>query len=346
MPFISSIRSVYGPIGRFGRIFGSKDAITGGTISSAGGYRIHTFTDVGTSQFNMSMVPSALNIEYLIIAGGGSGSWTSYQSGGYIGGGGAGGYRTGTISSGPANYPIVVGAGGFNNGSSSWSNGLNSSFNGIVSIGGGSSGAPASGGQSGPTGPEVLPQPGGSGSGSYFAKTAGTGTSGQGYPGGTSTPSGTNGGGGGGAGGTGGNGYDYAGYNFPDQQGVGGAGGAGMSSSINGTSITRASGGGGSGARNNWDTAFPGTYVGPTPGGGGRGFNDTSNIFPPAQYYGAQYWAKVGAPGTGGGGGGGSTNGNEDFRPASGGAWVPGPTTTDAGNVGGSGIVIIRYPYP
>jgi hypothetical protein len=335
MPFISTIRSVYGPIGRMGRIIGAKDAITGGTISSAGGYRIHTFTDVGTSQFNMSMVASALNIEYLIIAGGGGGS------GEYSGGGGAGGYRTGTISSGPANYPIAVGMGGA--GGAYGFNGGNSSFNGVISTGGGSSGGPAPSSNAGPSGPEVLPQSGGSGAGgAVFGdppyKSPGSGTSGQGFSGGTAlstygVPAGTswpaayytNGdGGGGGAGGVGGNASRNTGY---IQNGSGGAGGAGMSSSITGSSITRASGGGGSGRREYWGGDSIEPYQAPTPGGGGRGWSaNRHDNWPPGQTGGAIYYAEAGTPNTGGGGGSGYSG--------------------YGGGMGGSGIVIVRYTFP
>jgi hypothetical protein len=349
MPFISSIRSVYGPIGRMGRIIGAKDAITGGIISSAGGYRIHTFTDVGTSYFNMSMVASALNIEYLIIAGGGSGGYYGGMNPGspgstYWGGGGAGGYRTGTIPSSPANYPVVVGAGGYNYSSTNWSNGLNSSFNGVSSVGGGTSGGSQPSGQGGPTGPEVLPQIGGSGAGGYIAKTPGSGTSGQGSAGGTSTSSGTNGGGGGGAGGVGANGIDQAAGVLTN--GYGGIGGAGMSSSINGSSITRASGGGGGGVRNNRDAAYPGTIQSSTPGGGGRGFSTNANIWPPGSYGGAEYRAYKGTPNTGGGGGGGMWDGWDYYYIDGSSNFVAGPTSTLTGNEGGSGIIILRYTFP
>ncbi len=328
-----------------GRIIGAKDAITGGTISSAGGYRIHTFTDVGTSQFNMSMLPSAINIEYLIIAGGG-GSLQSYP---YSGGGGAGGYRSGTISSSPANYSVSVGFGGFSG--TSISPGGNSSFNGIVSLGGGSSGWPGGGGgNSGPTIPATSPQSGGSGAGGTAINTGfgatsptyigpGAGTAGQGFAGGnaiyaTGNPpsarfAGTNltgtylsaEGGGGGAGGVGGNGvfFDYG-------IGVGGTGGAGMSSSITGTSTVRASGGGGHGIQ---DTTWGNTSeAAQTPGGGGRSYY--SNLYGAGATTGYRTFATPGTPNTGGGSGGGqSWNG-----------------TTSPELVGGSGIVILRYTFP
>ena len=41
----------------------------GGTITTAGGYRIHTFTTVGDGVF--TVVANLYNVEYLLIAGGG-----------------------------------------------------------------------------------------------------------------------------------------------------------------------------------------------------------------------------------------------------------------------------------
>ncbi|MDD5676591.1 MAG: hypothetical protein PHW60_01190 [Kiritimatiellae bacterium] len=56
---------------------------TGGTITTNGNYRIHTFTNVGTTNFVVS--GGSLTCDVLIVAGGGGGG----QSRG--GGGGAGG---------------------------------------------------------------------------------------------------------------------------------------------------------------------------------------------------------------------------------------------------------------
>jgi len=60
-------------------------AATGGTITTDGDYKVHSFTSNGT------FTPSAAGeVEYLVIAGGGGG--------GSYGGGGAGGYRTGYLA--------------------------------------------------------------------------------------------------------------------------------------------------------------------------------------------------------------------------------------------------------
>lgn len=75
---------------------------TGGSVTTSGGYRIHTFTS-GATTFTMTY-PGA--VEVLLIGGGGGGA----QIGG---GGGAGGYIYETGTSLPAgNYTVNVGTGG------------------------------------------------------------------------------------------------------------------------------------------------------------------------------------------------------------------------------------------
>ena len=80
---------------------GSNSA-TGGTVTTAGGYKIHTFTS-GTTTFTMTYDGA---VELLVIGGGGGGA-------GIGGGGGAGGFvyeSQQQLSQG--NYSIVVGTGG------------------------------------------------------------------------------------------------------------------------------------------------------------------------------------------------------------------------------------------
>ena len=68
-------------------------APTGGTITTSGDYRIHTFNSSG----NFVVAGNTLlkNVEYLVIGGGGGGGY--HTANGYyydsVGGGGAGGYR-------------------------------------------------------------------------------------------------------------------------------------------------------------------------------------------------------------------------------------------------------------
>jgi hypothetical protein len=109
-----------------------------------------------------------LEVEYLIVAGGGSGGV------GRGGGGGAGGVLTGSIEVSSGSYTIVVGAGGNavtndNRGI----NGTNSSAFNLPAIGGGGGGGWVSGSESGLNGGS-----GGGASASPFS--AGTGTAGQG----------------------------------------------------------------------------------------------------------------------------------------------------------------------
>ena len=107
---------------------------TGGTITTSGAYRIHTFTTVGTSAFTTNLPITA---QVLVVGGGGAGGQGSGASGG--GGGGAGGALFNTITVPTGTYSIVVGAGGTGSTSTSiaGSNGSNSSAFGYIATGGG-----------------------------------------------------------------------------------------------------------------------------------------------------------------------------------------------------------------
>tara|TARA_R100001079_G_scaffold26191_1_gene13167 strand:+ start:1522 stop:2805 length:1284 start_codon:yes stop_codon:yes gene_type:complete len=199
---------------------------SGGTISTSGDFRIHTFTSSGT----FTNTIANLEVEYLVIAGGGGGSQSRDATGG--GGGGAGGYRTSVVgqtsgggSSAEAKLTlstgdktVTIGGGGGDR-----TDGNDSVFDSITSIGGGK-GAGYS---------RVNGGNGGSGGGQAFSQSAGSGTSGQG----------TNGGSGGGVAGSGGGGASATGTSGGGS--TGGNGGAGQSSNINGSTTTRAGGGGG-----------------------------------------------------------------------------------------------------
>ena len=67
---------------------------SGGTITTSGSFRIHTFTSSGTF---VNTIPSN-SVEYLVIAGGGSGGNAEQFSVSGSGGGGAGGYRSSVTS--------------------------------------------------------------------------------------------------------------------------------------------------------------------------------------------------------------------------------------------------------
>ena len=146
MPFISSTRGSYGPQSGKGRRGPNFLLITGGTITTGGGYRIHTFTSSGQN-FVTSTFGAPLSTEYLVVAGGGSGG-SELSDQGTGGGGGAGGYRAGTLSVGPGTYGITVGTGGAlvtTPNSTPGNDGSGSTFSSITSTGGGG-GASAPGG--------------------------------------------------------------------------------------------------------------------------------------------------------------------------------------------------------
>jgi len=317
---------------------------TGGTITTSGDYKIHTFTGPGT--FCVSTLGNGptnplggpSNVDYLVVAGGGGGGSN------HGGGGGAGGYRT-TFPSPGCNagsfpitataFPITVGAGGAGTEAdgptaSEGSNGSNSIFSTITSTGGGL-------GVGGfPTGPQ---QSGGSGGGgNWNATCAGSGNTppvspSQGNPGGTgSGPSNRAGGGGGGA--------SCSGQNAVNPTNTGGAGGSGTSNSISGSSIAYAGGGGaGSGIGPTFGPPSDGGGVKPggaggTGGGGAGGVGGTLGGNPSGAPYPSpndKYNGTSGTVNTGGGGGGTSVSTS----------CLPGATA----GAGGSGIVIIRYKY-
>ena len=243
---------------------------TGGTITTSGDFKIHSFTGPGT--FCVSNAGNACGsdtVEYLVVAGGGGG-------GADIGAGaGAGGYIEGCVSSSETAYSITVGAGG--TGGPSVTNGSNSVFSSFTAIAGG-----AGGGYEG-AGGQWEGNPGGSGGGAgggySTVKPGGLGTSGQGFAGSVNTT-----GGGPSAGGSGG-GAGAVGTISPN--GETGDGGIGKASSITGSSVYYAGGGGGGQRR--VSTARAGGN-----GGGGNGASSTLN-------------STAGTANIGGGGGGGSS---------------------------------------
>ena len=288
---------------------------TGGTETTCGDYKIHTFTGPGT--FTVSCGGNSVgsnSVDYMVVAGGGGGGGENSSNAG-AGGAGAGGYRessgaaSGCYTASPLGacvsalpvsvqgYPITVGGGGpggFSN-SSYGTNGSVSTFSSITSAGGGFGGSRAPG--------PAVGNPGGSGGGGGLNTTGGTGNTPP-----VSPPQGQTGGGGGGgqSAGAGGGGAGAVGGCAPSNF-IAGNGATGVTSSINATPTTRAGGGGGGGGS-----------TGGTGGSGGGGNGSTGSGY--------------GAPGsanTGGGGGGA-------YDTSSGGT---------GGGGGGSGIVIIRYKF-
>ena len=290
-------------------------AATGGTITTSGDFKIHTFTGPGTFTVTNAGSPGGSStVDYLVIAGGGSGGNGFYAGGG----GGAGGYRESSgvasgcytisplgacVSALPVSvtgYPITVGGGaGSTTPNSVGTAGSNSVFSTITSAGGGAGGAALN-----PGGLNDGGDGGSGGGGSTFScVSGGTGNTPpvsppQGNPGGNSgdfASQASKGGGGGGATSAG-----TAATTPPSS--AAGPGGNGATSSINATPTTRAGGGGGS-----TDVGSPQGTGGP--GGGGNGDNGPA--------------ATAGSINTGSGGGGGK----------------------GSGGAGGSGIVIIRYKF-
>ena len=105
---------------------------TGGTVADFGGYRIHTFTSVGSVNF---FAGNPGRIEYLILSGGGGG-------GSHVGGGGgAGGFLNGSLDIISGTHITVVGSGGSGGTNNArGSNGSNSSAFGLTAFGGGGGG--------------------------------------------------------------------------------------------------------------------------------------------------------------------------------------------------------------
>jgi hypothetical protein len=302
---------------------------TGGTITTCGDFKIHTFTGPGTFTVSCAGNSGGSNsVDYLVVAGGGSGTFS--------GGGGAGGFRQSFPNPATAGlpvtaqaYPITVGSGGGGTSTaccagSIGNSGNSSIFSTITSAGGGYGGVASPSSPAATTGAN-----GGSGGGGGAFRSPGGGRNGgtgntppvapsQGNPGGKGSfdgPTHTAGGGGGGAGAAGSAAPAGCG---PLSPAPGGAGGAGTGIAINPSPTVGTPGpsaplryfaGGGGGGSNNITT--------PTGGVGGGGAGNTTSP------------SGSGTSGTINTGGGGGGNGQ-------------GPAT---GGSGGSGIVVIRYKF-
>jgi len=308
---------------------------TGGTITTCGDYKIHTFTSDGCFSVSCAGNPGgSATVDYLVIAGGGGGAGTGTAGCGGRGGGGGGGFRVSNgyaipaptmsplaacVSSLPVTattYPITVGSGGSGGAAAqaptgSGSKGSDSIFSSITSTGGGG----------GASYPNPTPQPfqdGGSGGGTY----GNTDPFGSGNTPPVAPPQG------------------QPGLNHPGgYSGSGGGGAGGQPTIFNPNIFYGMNGGVGSFMSPLFAVACAGT-PGPTPavryfsGGGGGG----------------SYPNNPGAPGGAGGGGRGS-NGPTDGTPGipgtintGGGGGGSGEGTLTGGN-GGSGIVLIRYKF-
>jgi hypothetical protein len=307
-------------------------AATGGTITTSGDCKIHTFTGPGTFAVSQIATCATNNIvSHVVVAGGGGGGQ------GLGGGGGAGGFREvknpvtpytaspldgyptspNRVTLTATSFPITVGAGGAGGpapGGNSGSSGANSIFSTVTSAGGGggagTSDASIAGGSGGGAAYNALISPTGAPGGAGntpptspaqgFPGGAGSNPVGAGNPPGPPCASTTS---------TGGGGATAAGGDWDSARPAAGAGGAGATTSINATPTAYAGGGGG--VYNTSGAPGPGGT-----GGGGAGAPGPSS------------GGVVGVAGTANTGGGGGASGD----PANAGA-------------GGSGIVIIRYKF-
>ena len=303
---------------------------TGGdSITFRNGGVVHQFTTVGNSTFTPAFTGT---VQVLVVGGGGGGA------GSHGGGGGAGGFiynRAFPVTAGTP-YPVTVGSGGVGSPYGSFGpNGANSVFSSQTAIGGGGGGPWDQGSSVNPVGGSG----GGAGSsgldGSRYVVTGGFGTQGQGFPGGNGRrfnrqgENAHNSGGGGGAGGPGKDSSDHRYEMLTPDGGPGaasditgevmywaGGGGAGNHINSGGGGVGGIGGGGGGGCHHG------GPLKGSNPSfnqgmGGGRALNNGQPA--PSQTQGGNAGAN-----TGGGGGGGNSGG-------------PG------NQIGGPGIVVIRY---
>jgi hypothetical protein len=289
---------------------------SGGTETTCGDYKIHTFTSDGNFIVSNAGQPGGSNtVDYLVVAGGGGGG---HDNGA---GGGGGGFRLSNSTSMPSpltsplatptalpvsatTYPISVGAGGSGGtGPSGGCNGSNSVFSSITSAGGGKGGE--QGGDGGSGGGNCSASPSTRGAGNTPPVSPPQGNDGGLRPGNAPAYAG---GGGGGAGAQGANSTGPKGGAGGDGSYVLGTGFAGSNGTTGPVSDARYFSGGGGGGGQPYSPACSASNDGGAGGGG--------NAYAPAF---------AGGTNTGGGGGGGT-------NPATGGA-------------GGSGIVIIRYKY-
>ena len=104
--------------------FSGSGTATGGTITTNGNYLIHTFTNVGSTNFVVTGGPLACDV-LVVAGGGGGGGGYAYQA---YGGGGGGGVTNLTSYQASGSIDVIVGAGG--SGGGDGANGSNSTFGG------------------------------------------------------------------------------------------------------------------------------------------------------------------------------------------------------------------------
>ena len=335
---------------------------TGGTITTSGDFKIHTFTGDGcfvvtTAGGNTAGHPTT--VDYLVVAGGGAGG-NGVGNTGAGSGAGAGGYRESKASTGPnhtasphtasplaastglnigtstATFPVTVGAGGAGAGGAPnkdkrGPNGSNSVFSTITAAGGGAGGSGYDASPLSDCGPQPGPDrregvPGGSAGGSRSGPVPG-------YSGPLNPTCGVA------QGNTppvsppqGNNGNMTA-----PPAGGGGGGGASQAGQAASNDGNEKGGVGGNGAT----SSINGTPTARAGGGGGSGYHSGAVTQAPGGTGGGgsgSYCVSASGAGysgtanTGGGGGGGKGH--------------PGPSeNVQTGGSGGKGIVIIRYRF-
>lgn len=135
-------------------------AATGGTITTDGDYKVHTFNSSGNFQITNAGTGAGSNTFDVLVIGGGGGGGAGLQAVTNGAGGGAGGitYKTG-VSAAAVTWVATVGAGGAGGAGSSGNTGTNSTFayGGTTYTG--------NGGGAGATGNNVAGGTGGSGGG-------------------------------------------------------------------------------------------------------------------------------------------------------------------------------------
>ena len=306
---------------------------SGGTVTTVGDYKVHTFLSDGTFTVSNNGHPTGSStVEYLVVAGGGAGG--RGQNAGSAGGG-AGGLRTnfpspatGGFSVNATGYPITVGDGGAGVTSSGaqGTDGSASVFSSISSAGGGGGGGYQQNGRNGGSGGGGGSEPGGSNQGTGNTPPV---SPSQGTPGGTGGPGGPEYCGGGGGG------HAQAGENGRGP-GPGTYGGAGTQVNIDGNNYYWAGGGGGP----SWNLSSPGGNGGIGGGGGGHTPNPPSGSG--AGGGSAINPGQAGGPGNGGPGG---TNQGDAGANTGGGGGGGTHNASGATGAGGKGIVILRYKY-
>ena len=304
-------------------------AATGGTITTDGDFKIHSFTGPGT--FTVSSEGNACGsntVDYLVVGGGGSGA------GAALGGGGAGGFRMASCFSVCVQaYPITVGAGGAARGTpggNQQNQGSNTIFSTITSAGGGA------GGNSPPSQSPDLSKGGSGGGIGRDAYLAGRTTANNGNSPPVSPPQGNPGG-------------VYA-YSSPGtDQGSAGGGGAAGTGANGSPGNNGGNGGAGSPAAPVFGTAPKAFYIANGPANGASVCGQFAGGGGGGAYPGPSFSGGSGGVGGGGNGAGGPTSSNQNNGTANtggggGGNYGSGPAGT-LGTSGGSGIVLIRYKF-